>query len=1198
MYGVDKEYFRINGKGELVMKNSVKINNSIGIINENNIRTYFVTIIEDALKCKYDLYEGEIEEKKKIFIKPVKVNIINGNNIIYSLMEEDSNFKINPKNGILSIDSEEFLTIDNLGEKFNLSVIGTDRYGNQTTCTVQITLRPEKSINEKVAIFSKDEYNFEISPGVTEIGKVELMLSDYNYNFKIIEGSVDRVMIDEKNGNLRYIGDPIIENEKMELLIMARNDEYYDYVNFVRLHLNFDGLHSDSAKFLNDDKVTFILLNQSQNDVILKIFNGSDGDAKSNLIFNIEYIKILNKLRNEIIDNNIEEDRKKFVINDNILYLHGRISKDISNVEIKVSIKDSLHNMEPKDYAYVYIAFKSDVIKKSRDYLTLLEHPDIIFVDEKRKKGDFVYTIQPKPISKSLEEVKEGRDVNNYNFRIVEGDGFSINETSGLIVIDNIPKESTNLIIEVEDLNNNDLAETSITINIVKSNTDVNTKKYNFNVREDVTVGYIIGYLEKNEALIGDDSSKFEINDNNALIVKSPLDYEKQNEYLFFVVDNEIRIHILDVNDNIPITDRSSLNLTIMDNIQPGSILEHLNVTDKDKLDNLRFTFSGNGIISRKLMIDENHNIIARESFIDILKNNINFQIICSDGLHKISINITLNIIGSVNCVPVFNKNQTKVYLIEENISINNNDNKILIGHIKASSDKDCLINYEIIDEEKKLPFTINNITGEIYLKETLDYEEREEYKFKVKINSENKEKEGIFVIKVIDKNDHTPVFLTNSSLYSIPEDFYVGEVITKVEAFDKDVNDLIYYHIITDSDKFYINITTGEVVLVKPLDKEETDEYVLNVYATNEEFLMLDVDGSFDMMRIIILIEDINDNGPIFDLDNYEIVVGRNMNPGEKIIQLHTHDKDNDKYVGNVDFKIDDVRFHFQGRSRQAPSYIYINKNGEVILNNYIDDFSGGFLTATVYGKDVSTIKSTFVGKCSLKIWICSNNHLTNIILNDGPMKINYKKMVQSIKRLSERVENAHVMIQNFGYYQKDGIFSDNKTIAKVVFIKDGEEMISCDDVIKQLEKYTLIFGNGESFEIEKNNDNFERYEEKKSDSKLSIVSLTLALFSIALLSIFLVIACIMLRDRTKFLNDKQNFINEEIVAITKENNNILALSSKPSYGEINYYGNQGITSSFHTSQLHNDDCYSIQTMKINLGKAITETPFIEEVD
>uniref|UniRef100_A0AAF5D9M3 Protein kinase domain-containing protein n=2 Tax=Strongyloides stercoralis TaxID=6248 RepID=A0AAF5D9M3_STRER len=1202
IYGKESQKFLINN-GKLLLKER-KEKSIVSIFNKNLLEIRIYTIFMENKnnynnnRCGESIYKGEIEEKNKIFLKPVKVSISNSNNTIYSLEDDNSDFVINPKNGILSIENEEFLTIQNVGEKFNISVIGNDKNGNQTTCIVEIFLHPEGKNNiNKIPKFKKNEFNFIILPGEKNIGNIEVLPSNNKYIYEIIEGSTDRIMINKETGNLSYIGEPIIENEKMKLMIMARNKEYNEYVSIVPVYITFHGLYSEPPKFSNDDKISIKIVNRYENYVLLKKFNATDKDNTSKLVYNIESIKILNKLRNEITYN-VKEEINKFTIDNNILSFNGTIREDISIVEIIISVKDLLHIMEPKDYSYISIIFKNDNDEEEKnDYLTLLEHPDTIFIDDGAKKNDYIYTIQPRQIKKSLEKLTTNNTLFNYEFKLVEGDGYSIDKNTGVIKAETTPTKDTNLVIEVEDLITNNLAETSLAVNIIKKKKKHLSKRYEFMVREDVKIGYIIGYFENNNyQLYGDDSSKFKINDNNALILTSLLDYEIQNDYLFFYDTNEVRIHVLDVNDNIPTTDRLNINLTLMDNIQPGTILDRLNITDLDKNNFLHFSFIGDHIITNKLFIDDHHNIIIKESLINISNSYITFQIICSDGLHKISITVNINIIKSINCNPIFLKNDTRIFYVDENIS-----GDFIIDSVKGIADKECPIKYDIINDNNEvvLPFIIDNKNGSLILKDSLDYEKKNDYIFKVKISSEKKENIAYYQVKVNDKNDHTPEFLTHSSIYTIPEDFYVGEVITKVEAIDKDSNDQIYYHLISESDKFYINTTTGEISLIKPLDKEETDKYILNIFVTNEEFLMLDVEGSFDKMTITIIVEDVNDNGPIFDFDNYEIVIRKDMNPGERIFHLHTHDMDNERLISNVKFKIDEVQFHYKGRSREAPSYIFINNNGEVILNNYIDDFSGGFLTSTIIATDLSTSKVSFTTKCYLKIWICSKEYLSNIIIFNGPMELNFKKSMQLIKKLGDKIENTHVLVQSYGYYQKNGIFYDNKTVTKVVFIKDGEEMLVSNDVIKELQKNELRFGNNEIYDIESNEDIFERFEFIKNDDEISILKIIITLFLLGFLLIILSIICIMLHDRSNFLLEKQNFIDKEIVAMTKESNNILALS-KPKYGEIYYLGRKGSISTFNTSQLYGDDCYSIQTLKINVGKGNDEIqiPYIEEVD
>lgn len=53
-----------------------------------------------------------------------------------------------------------------------------------------------------------------------------------------------------------------------------------------------------------------------------------------------------------------------------------------------------------------------------------------------------------------------------------------------------------------------------------------------------------------------------------------------------------------------------------------------------------------------------------------------------------------------------------------------------------------------------------------------------------------------------------------------------LGLLITKIRAFDRDINDKVYFHLKDDKKKFTIGHTNGILKLANKLDREEQDFY------------------------------------------------------------------------------------------------------------------------------------------------------------------------------------------------------------------------------------------------------------------------------------------------------------------------------------------------------------------------------------
>jgi len=132
-------------------------------------------------------------------------------------------------------------------------------------------------------------------------------------------------------------------------------------------------------------------------------------------------------------------------------------------------------------------------------------------------------------------------------------------------------------------------------------------------------------------------------------------------------------------------------------------------------------------------------------------------------------------------------------------------------------------------------------------------------------------------VVMVLDINDNTPVFAQAMYKVEINENTLTGTDITQVFAADGDegTNGQVRYGIVDGNanQEFRIDSVTGAITVAKPLDREKTPTYSLTVQATDR--------GSTprtDTSTISIVLLDINDFVPIFELSPYSVNVPENL--------------------------------------------------------------------------------------------------------------------------------------------------------------------------------------------------------------------------------------------------------------------------------------------------------------------------------
>ena len=122
-----------------------------------------------------------------------------------------------------------------------------------------------------------------------------------------------------------------------------------------------------------------------------------------------------------------------------------------------------------------------------------------------------------------------------------------------------------------------------------------------------------------------------------------------------------------------------------------------------------------------------------------------------------------------------------------------------------------------------------------------------------------------VITVTVIDANDHSPQFASNSYEVDIAEDELPSSAIVRVEATDADegrnrrlVYSLAEFTQIEYGDVFRIDAVTGEVFLRRRLDREVQSRYSLTVTASDEGSPPLSA-----FTRLIVRVLDVNDNAP-----------------------------------------------------------------------------------------------------------------------------------------------------------------------------------------------------------------------------------------------------------------------------------------------------------------------------------------------
>ncbi|KAJ7411507.1 Cadherin-related family member 2 [Pitangus sulphuratus] len=169
------------------------------------------------------------------------------------------------------------------------------------------------------------------------------------------------------------------------------------------------------------------------------------------------------------------------------------------------------------------------------------------------------------------------------------------------------------------------------------------------------------------------------------------------------------------------------------------------------------------------------------------------------------------------------------------------------------------------------------------------------------------------------------PIF--NMSLVYVPEDLELGQFAFKLEAYDLDKDDILTYGIRgTDSFYFSVDPSSGNVTLRNSLDRELQAR--LTITATVSDGVNNEVSQTLP-----IIVEDRNDNAPVFWNLPYNAIIPENSTLHSIIYSVFANDSDTGN-ASRVSYSIEEVI----PDSTENRHLFYILPNGNVVLNGSLD--------------------------------------------------------------------------------------------------------------------------------------------------------------------------------------------------------------------------------------------------------------------
>ncbi|XP_075279271.1 cadherin-23 isoform X3 [Opisthocomus hoazin] len=371
-------------------------------------------------------------------------------------------------------------------------------------------------------------------------------------------------------------------------------------------------------------------------------------------------------------------------------------------------------------------------------------------------------------------------------------------------------------------------------------------------------------------------------------------------------------VNLLDLNDNDPTFQNLPFAAEIAEGLPAGSSVFQVVAIDLDEGPNGQVTYRMQvGMPRMDFLINSTSGLITSTTMLDRERiAEYYLRVVASDaGVPSKSSTSTL----TVKVLDVNDENPT-FFPAVYNVSLPENvarDFKVVrLNCTDADTGLNAELSYFITGGNQDGKFSVGFRDGVVRTVVSLDRETVASYTLILEAidngpTGNRRTGTATVYVTILDVNDNRPIFLQSSYEVSVPEDIPAASSIVQVKATDSDegVNGRVWYRIVkgNEHNNFRINPSTGLVMRgVRHLDREQNSSHVLEVEAYNTE------QGPMrSSVRVIIYVEDVNDEVPVFTQRQYNrLGLRETAGIGTSVAVVRATDRDTGN-SGLVNYKI-----------------------------------------------------------------------------------------------------------------------------------------------------------------------------------------------------------------------------------------------------------------------------------------------------
>ncbi|XP_028314863.1 protocadherin beta-16-like [Gouania willdenowi] len=364
---------------------------------------------------------------------------------------------------------------------------------------------------------------------------------------------------------------------------------------------------------------------------------------------------------------------------------------------------------------------------------------------------------------------------------------------------------------------------------------------------------------------------------------------------------HQVTVEITDINDHSPVFKRNKINFDISESAVIGAGFSLISAEDQD--------VGVNGL--KEYFLTENENFILKQNsnadgkkYAEMVLQKpldretnpfLSLKLIAVDGgtpQRSGTVNIDITVLDANDNAPVFNQSVYKATVLENSpkdtyvITVNASD---------ADHGSNGVVTYHFSEIDSSLlnVFTINEETGIISIKGSIDYEKDKKYEFRIDAKDQGGLRDSSkVIIEVTDVNDNAPTISVMSFTSPVSEDSPPGTTIGIINVKDLDSGDNGQVNCkIEENSPFKIKSNLRNyytLVTDTVLDREGVSDYNITVVATDSGLPPLSVRRTFHLK-----VSDVNDNAPVFLQSVYNTFITENNSPGLSVLTLRAKDPD-----------------------------------------------------------------------------------------------------------------------------------------------------------------------------------------------------------------------------------------------------------------------------------------------------------------